>query len=64
MPATQSQTTIPRIHLFHAWTRWSAPQTVPYRVPNVRQADAFLTFTRDEQYRSCTVCGAEQVRVV
>jgi hypothetical protein len=65
MPAN----TIPRIHLFHHWTRWSAPETVVYRMPRVRAAgeapdDQYLTFTRDEQTRSCAVCGAEQVREV
>lgn len=63
-PQPQANHTIPRLHLLHSWTRWSAPLTVPYRMPNVRSSEEFFTFTRDEQYRSCTVCGAEQVRVV
>ena len=60
---------IPRLHLVHQWTRWSASETVPYRMPRVHSAgetidDIYFTFTRDEQTRHCVVCGAEQVREV
>lgn len=54
--------TTPRFHLWHQWTRWSAPTTVPYRMP--RADGEFFTFTRDEQYRTCVKCGAEEMREV
>ena len=61
--------TVSRFHLFHRWTRWSPPATVTYRMPRLHAAgesadDQYFTFTRDEQTRSCVVCGAEQVREV
>lgn len=61
--------TIPFLHIIHRWTRWSAPETVTYRMPRVRPAgeavdDQYFTFTRDEQKRTCVTCGAEQVREV
>jgi hypothetical protein len=67
MPANES--VIPRLHLFHQWTRWTAPETVQYRMPRIHPAgesidDQYFTFTRDEQSRRCVVCGAEQVSVV
>jgi len=61
--------TVPRLHLFHQRTRWSAPATVVYRLPRIRpkgesDEEQYFTFTRDEQTRSCAICGAEQVREV
>lgn len=61
--------TVSRFHIFHRWTRWTVPETVTYRMPRIRAAgesidDQYFTFTRDEQKRSCVVCGAEQVREV
>ncbi len=69
MPANESHLPVPRLHLLHSWTRWSAPTTIPYRIPKVHATgdapeDHYFTFTRDEQYRSCVVCGAEQMREV
>ena len=66
MPANE---TVSPLHLLHQWTRWSAPETIAYRMPRVRPAgeavhDQYYTFTRDEQKRTCVVCGAEQVREV
>jgi len=61
--------TVPRLHLWHRWTRWSAPATISYRMPRIHPAgesvdDLYFTFTRDEQTRSCVVCGAEEAREV
>lgn len=60
---------VPRLHLFHQWTRWSAPSTIPYRIPRIHATgesidDLYFTFTKDEQTRTCVVCAAEQVREV
>ena len=65
MPA-RDHPTVPRFHFFHCWTRWSAPVTISYRMPRLHASGdaAYVVFTRDEQTRSCVVCGAEQVREV
>ncbi len=66
MPAHE---TIPILHLLHQWTRWTAPETVSYRMPRIHPAgqsidDQYFIFTRDEQTRRCVICGAEDVREV
>lgn len=69
MAANETTLTVPRLHLWHQWTRWSESITVSYRMPRVYSAgdtidDTYFTFTRDEQTRRCVVCAAEQVREV
>ncbi len=63
--------------ILHKWEKWSKPELKAYeREPDLFDSNGFMKFTvgtvpmkpveftRHEQYRSCSICGESQMRVV
>jgi hypothetical protein len=68
---------VPLLHWFHRWSKWGKAVRVEYSRQPLLASNGTITISsgawnddglthwnRDEQRRTCTVCGAEQVRIV